>query len=310
MKIFKTILVVIFLIFMVSMLWIYWFTGFGDVQLSKSALQDSNFSINLTSDNMQFYENLRYSDSKISYHISDKCTLQKKADAERAFEILENKTILDFYPVNSNEEILITCESKEKIKEDYFVAGEGGPVNISRAGQFNVIYTGQILLIRQSECPNPNIALHEILHALGFGHSSNKNNIMYEISECSQTLGDDIPRFIDELYSIPSHPDLAFEEVIPLVLYHHERYDGNGYPEGLKGEGIPIIAAIIAVADTFDAMTSDRPYRPALADDAALAELQKCAGAQFDPQCVKGFAQAYHNGLIVSQKNAAGRNNA
>src|SRR3989344_5751331 len=163
MKIFKTILVVIFLIFMVSMLWIYWFTGFGDVQLSKSALQDSNFSINLTSDNMQFYENLRYSDSKISYHISDKCTLQKKADAERAFEILENKTILDFYPVNSNEEILITCESKEKIKEDYFVAGEGGPVNISRAGQFNVIYTGQILLIRQSECLNPNIALHEVV---------------------------------------------------------------------------------------------------------------------------------------------------
>ena len=222
MKIFKTILVVIFLIFMVSMLWIYWFTGFGDVQLSKSALQDSNFSINLTSDNMQFYENLRYSDSKISYHISDKCTLQKKADAERAFEILENKTILDFYPVNSNEEILITCESKEKIKEDYFVAGEGGPVNISRAGQFNVIYTGQILLIRQSECPNPNIALHEILHALGFGHSSNKNNIMYEISECSQTLGDDIPRFIDELYSIPSKPDLAFEEVVPLI--HDGKY--------------------------------------------------------------------------------------
>ena len=222
MKIFKTILVVIFLIFMVSMLWIYWFTGFGDVQLSKSALQDSNFSINLTSDNMQFYENLRYSDSKISYHISDKCTLQKKADAERAFEILENKTILDFYPVNSNEEILITCESKEKIKEDYFVAGEGGPVNISRAGQFNVIYTGQILLIRQSECLNPNIALHEILHALGFGHSSNKNNIMYEISECSQTLGDDIPRFIDELYSIPSKPDLAFEEVVPLI--HDGKY--------------------------------------------------------------------------------------
>jgi len=222
MKIFKTILVVIFLIFMVSMLWIYWFTGFGDVQLSKSALQDSNFSINLTSDNMQFYENLRYSDSKISYHISDKCTLQKKADAERAFEILENKTILDFYPVNSNEEILITCESKEKIKEDYFVAGEGGPVNISRAGQFNVIHLGQVLLIRQSECPNPNIALHEILHALGFGHSSNKNNIMYEISECSQTLGDDIPRFIDELYSIPSKPDLAFEEVVPLI--HDGKY--------------------------------------------------------------------------------------
>ena len=204
------------------MLWIYWFTGFGDVQLLKSSMQNSNFSINLTSDKIQFYENLRYSDSKISYNIADKCTLQKKADAERAFEILENKTILDFYSVSSNEEILITCESREKIQEDYFVAGEGGPVNISRAGQFNVIFNGQVLLIRQSECANPNIALHEILHALGFGHSLNENNIMYEISDCSQTIGDDILHFIDELYSVPSKPDLTLEEVIPLI--HDGKY--------------------------------------------------------------------------------------
>ncbi|MEK6844778.1 MAG: M12 family metallopeptidase [Nanoarchaeota archaeon] len=222
MKILQTILFIIFLIFIVSMLWISWFTGFKDVQLSKPRIQDSNFSMNLTSDNMQFYENLRYSDSKISYRISDKCTLQKKADGERAFEILENKTVLDFYNVASNEEILITCESRQKIKEDYFIAGEGGPVNISRAGQFNVIHAGQVLLIRQSECANPNIALHEILHALGFGHSVNQNNIMYEISECSQTIGDDILSFIDELYSIPSQPDLVFEEVIPLI--HDGKY--------------------------------------------------------------------------------------
>src|SRR3989344_3089644 len=222
MKILETILIIIFLIFIVSMLWIYWFTGFGDVQLLKSNTQDSNFSMNLTSDNMQFYENLRYSDSKISYRIADKCTLQKKEDAERAFEILENKTILDFYSATSDEEILISCESKQKIQEDYFVAGEGGPVNISRAGQFNVIFTGQVLLIRQSECANPNIALHEILHAIGFGHSLNENNIMYEISECSQTLGEDIPHFIDELYSVPSQPDLAFEEVIPTI--HDGKY--------------------------------------------------------------------------------------
>ena len=141
MKILKTILIIIFLIFLVSMLWIYWFTGFGDVQLLKSNTQDSNFSMNLTSDNMQFYENLRYSDSKISYRIADKCALQKKADAERAFEILENKTILDFYSVTSNEELLISCEDRQKIKEDYFIAGEGGPTNISRAGSLMLYLT-------------------------------------------------------------------------------------------------------------------------------------------------------------------------
>lgn len=222
MKILETILVIIFLIFLVLILWVYWFTGFGDVQLLKSKTQGSNFSVNLSSDNMQFYENLRYSNSVISYRIADKCTLQKMADAERAFEILENRTILDFYSVNNDEEILITCEDRQKIKEDYFVAGEGGPVNISRAGQFNVIDYGQVLLIRQSECPNPNIALHEILHALGFNHSSNENNIMYGISECSQTLGDDIPLFIDKLYSIPSKPDLVFEELSPYI--HDGKY--------------------------------------------------------------------------------------
>lgn len=222
MKTLEAVLAIIFLIFVVSMLWIYWFTGFSDIQLSKPEIQDSNFSVNFSSDNMQFYENLRYSESKISYRIADKCTLQKRADSERAFELLENKTILDFYSVNSNEEILITCEDRQKIKEDYFIAGEGGPVNISRAGQFNVIFYGQILLIRQSECQNPNIALHEILHAMGFGHSSNENNIMYEISKCSQTLGEDIPRFIDELYSIPSKPDLTFEEVSPNI--HDGKY--------------------------------------------------------------------------------------
>lgn len=243
MKILKEVLIIIFLILVALMLGLYGFTNFGDnIQLSEPGMQDSNFSINISSDNMQFYKNLRYSDEKISYKISDKCTLQKRADAEGAFDILENKTILDFYSVENNEELLISCEDKQKVKEEYFVAGEGGPVNISRAGQFNVIFKGEVSLIRQSGCPNPNIALHEILHALGFGHSSNENNIMYEISECRQTLGDDIPKFIDELYSIKSNPDLVFEEVVPKI--HDGKYlDLNMTIKnvGLKNSGKAVV---------------------------------------------------------------------
>lgn len=77
--------------------------------------------------------------------------------------------------------------------------------------------------------------------------------------------------------------------VIPGIKYHHERYDGSGYPEGLKGEAIPLLARIIAVADAFDAMTTNRPYRRGLSRENALAELQEHSGRQFDPMVVKAF---------------------
>lgn len=74
-----------------------------------------------------------------------------------------------------------------------------------------------------------------------------------------------------------------------IVLCHHEQWDGSGYPQGLRGEEIPLGARIFAVADTVDAMTSNRPYRSALSLEEASAELERCAGKQFDPQVVKAF---------------------
>lgn len=82
--------------------------------------------------------------------------------------------------------------------------------------------------------------------------------------------------------------------VVPLILHHHECWDGSGYPDGLKGEEIPLISRIIAVADTYDAMTSDRPYRGALTKDEAVAELRRCAGTQFDPRVVEVFIRVVH----------------
>lgn len=79
----------------------------------------------------------------------------------------------------------------------------------------------------------------------------------------------------------------------PIVLHHHERYDGNGYPEGLKREKIPIGARILAVADSFDAMTANRPYRNALTIEQAQKELMSCKGSQFDPQIVQVFLKGY-----------------
>src|SRR5215472_11252071 len=82
-------------------------------------------------------------------------------------------------------------------------------------------------------------------------------------------------------------PDLA--PVIPIVRSHHERWDGKGYPDGLTGQNIPRLARIVAVADTFDAMTSDRPYRKGMAFKVAFAEVEKQGGKQFDPECALAF---------------------
>jgi HD-GYP domain-containing protein (c-di-GMP phosphodiesterase class II) len=80
-----------------------------------------------------------------------------------------------------------------------------------------------------------------------------------------------------------------FEKMAINAKYHHERFDGRGYPEGLKGESIPLYSRIILIADTFDAMTSTRPYRKGLPFDVAFAELREFAGTQFDPMVVEKF---------------------
>lgn len=97
---------------------------------------------------------------------------------------------------------------------------------------------------------------------------------------------------------IAAAPSLA--EVAPAVRSSHERWDGAGYPDGLAGEAIPLAARIVAVADTFDAMTSDRPYAAARSDEEALAELRRCAGTQFDPAVVRAFCVAYDRVLVAA----------
>jgi HD-GYP domain-containing protein (c-di-GMP phosphodiesterase class II) len=81
----------------------------------------------------------------------------------------------------------------------------------------------------------------------------------------------------------------SFAEIVPGIRHHHERYDGAGYPEGLRGEEIPMVGRIIAVADAYDAMTTTRPYRDKLEYKDALVELRRFAGIQFDPAVVEAF---------------------
>ena len=84
-------------------------------------------------------------------------------------------------------------------------------------------------------------------------------------------------------------PMVAYAHAIPIVLYHHERLDGMGYPHGLRGEDIPFLARLLAVADVFDALTSERPYRARWPLETAVETIEAGSGSHFDPEIVRPF---------------------
>ena len=110
------------------------------------------------------------------------------------------------------------------------------------------------------------------------------------------------PLTLAELAEIRVHPRAGAQLVLPLhegrpalpyVLFHHEWWDGSGYPIGLRRRAIPLEARLLAIADAFDAMTSPRPYRHALTTDRALHEVEACAGTQFDPHLAQLFCEMW-----------------
>jgi putative nucleotidyltransferase with HDIG domain len=145
----------------------------------------------------------------------------------------------------------------------------------------------------------------ERLEYAGLLHDIGKIGIIENILNKNGRLTD------DEFAIIKKHPVIGaeilqavnfLEDIVPIVKYHHERWDGKGYPDGLKGEEIPLGARIISVSDTFDAMTSDRPYRDGLPAKIARDEIEKCSGSQFDPVVAHAFLKLFDEGKIVVEK--------
>ena len=145
------------------------------------------------------------------------------------------------------------------------------------------------LIARTIELPESDIST---LRQAAILHDIGKIGIAEELLSLPRQLT------VEEYEEVKTHPlkgrniispITALAPVVPVVYHHHEHWDGNGYPEGLRHQEIPLLARIIGVADAFDAMTSSRPYRHALAADAAICELRRQAGKQFDPQMVIAF---------------------
>ena len=109
-----------------------------------------------------------------------------------------------------------------------------------------------------------------------------------------------------EFQKIKEHPEIGvnilkkidfLKDSLPTIRHHHERYEGNGYPDGISGTDIPIESRIISVADTYDAMTSDRPYRKGLSYETAISEIIRFKGLQFDPDVVEAFLAVEFNNI-------------
>ncbi len=141
-----------------------------------------------------------------------------------------------------------------------------------------------------------NLRFGSILHDIG------KIHISEEILTKAGPLSD------EEWIEMKKHPEVGAELIkdihflksaVPVILYHHERWNGSGYPTGLKGEKIPVIARIVAIADSFDAMTTQRPYRDALTPERAFHEIVSGSGIQYDPLIVETFQHAWESGDIT-----------
>lgn len=191
----------------------------------------------------------------------------------------------------------------EEIKETFYATSGALAEAIEKRDPYTGGHTKRVLsyclaMGRYLDLPKEAVEvlkLSAVLHDIG------------KIGIADSVLRKDAPLNSEEAESMRLHPQFGAEilkhvpqlkDIVPGMLYHHERVDGLGYPEGYKQDEIPLIARIIAVADTYDAMTTTRPYRKGLPPSAALKELRKCSGKQFDSDVVNAFMKAFRKGEI------------
>ena len=194
---------------------------------------------------MQFYPNMRFSKLPISYSISSQCSAEKTGQMQEAIEIISSEAGISFVQASAEGDIEIMCrelDKKEIRNRDYYVAGEGGPKEIVNTSLFNVILKGEVLLLKESECEEPLVSMHELLHALGFDHSVNELSVMYNVSSCRQKITADIINEIKRLYSIESLPELQLTDINATKNGRYLSFEARIRNSGLADSGSTTLA--------------------------------------------------------------------
>jgi HD-GYP domain-containing protein (c-di-GMP phosphodiesterase class II) len=216
------------------------------------------------------------------------------ATAEQIAVVIENTDLyqnLERFVINMVKSLVNAIEAK-----DVYTRGHSERVN-----RYSMLIAER-LGIEES--------LKSVLHWASILHDIGKIGI-------PETVLNKPDRLTDEEYNIiKSHPKKGCEilqpieqllDSLPGILHHHERYDGKGYPQGLEGEEIPLLGRMIAIADTFDAITSDRAYRPGRAPEEAVGAMEQVAGTQLDPKLFEVFKEIYLGDLGLLKEGERGK---
>ena len=215
---------IIFFVFTAVVLGVILFMFYQNIYLpnNPSTFKKADFIFNESETNAylnegQFYSNMRFNHLPVTYFIDkSSCNEKRQSDAKRAAEIISEKTKVSFLEMNAkiNADVIIRCDDANIEKESgLFIAGEGGPTSVRPTGLFHVIEKGSVLLFKDSNCENPQVAIHELIHVLGFDHVNDTESLMYPITDCSQKLTPEIINKINELYSVEPLPDLYIKSV-------------------------------------------------------------------------------------------------
>ena len=167
------------------------------------------------------------------------------------------------------------------------------------AGHSERVSQMAVLIARTMGLPDDEL---ERLHRGGLLHDIGKIGIPVYILDKDGALNDEEMQTMKDHVTIGARilePLNALADVLPIVLYHHERFDGLGYPEGLRGTDIPFLARILCVPDTFDALRSERPYRPGRNAEESLEVIVECSGTQFDQEAVEAFVEVMSSGEVA-----------
>lgn len=217
-----------------------------------------------------------------------------------------SQTDLDLL-ISLSHEVAIAVDNARlynELRETFYQTAEALADAIEKRDPYTGNHTRRVMhysmaisrFMNLTEAEIENLRLAAILHDIG------------KIGVEDSVLRKDTDLDRDEYQKIIRHPDIgvailghikSLEGVIPGIKSHHERIDGKGYPDMISDGDIPLIAKIIAVADTFDAMTTDRPYRSALSEKEAVEELKRFTGTQFDTDVVNALIKSYESGYIA-----------